>query len=62
MVYMHLGFSRTLWHSSTVKSVTTNGFAKYHNDDLLTHAIFPLRAADPSDIISAVTFLIEMSS
>ena len=59
---MHLGFSRTLGHSSMVKSVTTNGFAKYYDDDLLTHATFPLRAAEPSDIISAVTFLIEMSS
>jgi hypothetical protein len=58
---MHLGFSRTLGHSSMVKSVT-NGFAKYHDDDLLTHATFHLRAAEPSDIISAVTFLIEMSS
>jgi hypothetical protein len=37
----------------------TNDFAKYYDDDLLTHATFPRRAAEPSDIISTVTFLVE---
>jgi hypothetical protein len=37
----------------------TNDFAKYYDNDLLTHATFPRRAADPSDIVSAVVFLVE---